>query len=134
MAPATPTALAPSVSEAPNPAVLAPVAVEEAMPPVESSPPPPAPALRKKEDDDAIPAKFGQSLKPGLYVFPDGLRLRVTQIANCDFDTSEPCFGGTYRAHATLGAKEAKVEWHTKTTKVLAYTLTLARFEFTVRK
>lgn len=120
---------------APTAPAIAPVAVEEAKPPVDSSsPPPPTPAPRKNEDEDAIPAKFGQSLKPGLYVFPDGLRLRVTQVANCDFDTSEPCFGGTYRAHATLGAKEAKVEWHTRTTKVLAYTLTLARFEFTVKK
>lgn len=82
----------------------------------------------------ATKAAFGRSLKPGLYVFPDGLRLHVEQIANCDFDTSVPCFGGTYRAQALKGKDEARIEWRTKTTKLLAYTLALANGEFSVRK
>jgi hypothetical protein len=84
--------------------------------------------------DNAVAATFGQSLAPGLYAFPDGLRLRVEQIANCDFDTSVPCFGGTYRANALLGQQDARVDWRTKTTKILRYTLTLGNFQFVVRK
>jgi hypothetical protein len=79
-------------------------------------------------------AKFGRALKPGFYVFPDGLRLRVERIASCDFDTSVPCFGGTYRAEALLGEEEASTEWSTRATKLLRYTLTLSNFELIVRK
>jgi hypothetical protein len=82
----------------------------------------------------AASATFGQSLAPGLYLFPDGLRIRVEQIANCDFDTSVPCFGGTYRAEAVLGQQTAHVDWSTRTAKVLRYTITLANFQFIVRK
>jgi hypothetical protein len=84
--------------------------------------------------EHATSARLGQSLKPGFYVFPDGLRIRVEQIASCDFDTSVPCFGGTYRAEALLGAEDARVEWSTKTTRLLGYTLTLSNFEIVVRK
>ena len=81
------------------------------------------------------PASFGQSLEPGLYVFPDGLRLRVDQIAGCDFDTSVPCFGGTYRAHATLGKDEATVEWSTRSALVLRHRIEIVKIRvFVVRK
>jgi hypothetical protein len=82
----------------------------------------------------ATGAKFGRALKPGLYVFPDGLRLRVERIAHCDFDTSVPCFGGTYRAEALLGEEAASVEWSSRTTRLLRYTLTLSNFELIVKK
>ena len=84
--------------------------------------------------ETATPAKFGQSLEPGLYVFPDGLRIRVEQTAGCDFDTSVPCFYGTYRAHAKFGKKEATVEWSTLSTTVLGYRIQLANSRFIVRK
>lgn len=82
----------------------------------------------------ATTATFGQSLAPGIYVFPDGLRIRVQQTAGCDFDTSVPCFGGTYRADAALGAQQARVEWRTRTTRVLGHTIELASSRVIVRK
>ncbi len=87
-----------------------------------------------KPVESTTPAVFGQSLEPGNYVFPDGLTLRVEQTANCDFDTSVPCYGGTYRARAMLGKKAATVEWSTRATKILNYKIELANFHFTVRK
>jgi len=93
-----------------------------------------APATAKPEET-ATPAVFGRPLEPGLYVFPDGLRLRVQQIAGCDFDTSVPCFAGTIRAHATLGKKEATVEWSTRSAVVLGHRIELvAQVRFIVRK
>jgi hypothetical protein len=85
--------------------------------------------------ETATPAKFGQSLEPGLYVFPNGLRIRVEQIAGCDFDTSVPCFGGTFRAHATLGKDAATVQWSTRSTSVLRHRIEVLKSRlFTVRK
>jgi hypothetical protein len=86
-------------------------------------------------EETATPAAFGQSLEPGLYVFPNGLRIRVEQIAGCDFDTSVPCFGGTFRAHATLGKDEATVQWSTRSTLVLRHRIEVLKPRlFTVRK
>ena len=88
-----------------------------------------------KPSQAAIAASFGQALEPGLYVFPDGLRLQVEQIANCDFDTSVPCFDGTYRARATLGKREQTLEWSTRSTQVLGHRVELVRSRiFIVRK
>jgi hypothetical protein len=84
--------------------------------------------------DHAAAATFGQPLAPGLYTFPDGLRMRVEQIASCDFDTSVPCFGGTYRADAVFRGEEAHIEWRTKTTKALGHAIELANFKIIVRK
>ena len=93
------------------------------------------PAQIAPEAEEPTPAKFGQSLEPGLYVFPNGLRLHVEQIAGCDFDTSVPCFGGTYRAHATLGKEEATVQWSTRSASVLRHRIELVKARlFTVRK
>src|SRR5262245_22556681 len=139
----TPSASPPRNST--TPAVVPLAHDAEAAPPNPDAGPDPAPPVSSDADaservaaepaETATPAAFGQSLKPGLYVFPDGLRLRVEQIAGCDFDTSVPCFGGTYRAHATLGKEEATVEWSTRSALVLRHRIVIAGFRlFTVRR
>jgi restriction-modification enzyme MmeI-like protein len=56
------------------------------------------PVATSEPVDPARPAKLGESLESGLYVFPDGFRVRVENVAGCDYDTSVPCFAGTWRA------------------------------------
>jgi len=89
-------------------------------------------AIEGHEVERAVGAKLGQPLAPGLYVFPDGLRLRIEQLTACDFDTSVPCFGGTYRATAATAREHATVEWKTRTAKVLRYTLTMSNMRIVV--
>ena len=132
--PATPThaAAAPVVPDASG---AAPTAEDgpEAAPPVSSSADAGEPIAAPAEDT-ATPAAFGQSLEPGFYVFPNGLRIRVEQIAGCDFDTSVPCYGGTYRARATLGKEEATVEWSTRSALLLRHRIEVTQSSFIVRK
>jgi hypothetical protein len=138
---------APSASPPPiptTPAVAPAVPDAGATPAVVDDGPGPAPSVTPSEiaseppaveaDDPATPAKFGQSLTPGLYVFPDGFRVRVEQLAGCDFDTSVPCYGGTYRARATLGKAEATVQWSTRSALVLRHRIEVTQSSFTVRR
>lgn len=85
--------------------------------------------------DRAPSANFGQSLKPGVYVMPDGMRVHLEQLYGCDFDPSVPCpFGGTYRVDAAVGEKTVHVELRARETRVLGRTLELGRDRFVVRK
>jgi hypothetical protein len=87
------------------------------------------------ETDLAPSAAFGQTLSPGVFKFPDGLRVHVEQLHGCDFDVSAPCpFGGSYRADAALDQREAHVDLTSKSTKILGHTLDLGRGTFVVRK
>ena len=73
-------------------------------------------------------ARFGDKLAPGAFLFPSGLRLAVEQTSMCDFDPSAPCpFGGSYRAHASLGDQEAHVEIKTARTTILGHVLEMGR-------
>ncbi len=135
------TANVPTSPPAPTTAVVtpaAPVAPASSPAPVadanDGAPVPADRSARPQDVESATGASFGQPLEPGLYVFPDGLRLRVVQTANCDFDTSAPCFGGTYQADATFRGKEARVTWSTRTAKILGHTIEVARFKLIVRK
>ena len=78
---------------------------------------------RAVEPEEPTPAELAQPLPDGLYVFPDGFKVRITNLYGCDFDTSVPCFGGTYRAEGTFKGKEGRVEWSTRAGSLLGHTI-----------
>lgn len=54
------------------------------------------------EDDGVKRGAYGERLTmPGIYDLADGFRIKIDEIAGCDFDPSAPCpYGGQWRYHA----------------------------------
>jgi len=91
--------------------------------------------VRGASVERATRATFGTPHGEGLFVFPDGLRVRVERTWMCDYDPDAPCpFGGTYQASALRGDKATSLEIKTRSTRVLGYTLEMGRGSFVVRK
>jgi hypothetical protein len=91
--------------------------------------------IAARTTDFAPRARFGDKLSPGVFVFPDGLRINIVQLHGCDYDVSDPCtFGGAYRADALLGKDEAHVDLKSARTPILGHVVELGRGTFSVRK
>ena len=95
-APVSSPSLAPAAppEPQPEPTLDAGLAASPQAPPDSTEPPDapvaaPAPSVAEKEQPRD--GTFGVPLAPGLYTFPDGLRLRFSATHECEYDSTEPC-------------------------------------------
>jgi hypothetical protein len=70
-------------------------------------------AIVETTSDESAKAGFGDSLKDGEYVFPDGLRVRYRYNRDCEYDPSTPCYWH-HEITATKGEVEKYLELDAK--------------------
>jgi hypothetical protein len=120
--PAAYVAAAPDADAAPPsaPSASAAPALDQSEP-VAISPP------RRAQAEPPTTARLGRRIPTGHWIFEDGLELEVTQEAGCDFDPSDPCWAGTFRAKGTFKGRTADVEWKTRSTRILGHVVEILR-------
>ena len=91
--------------------------------------------VRGREVDRAARASFGVPLAPGLYAFPDGLRLTWSKGQMCATSATNCRCYDTYSGAGELGGKEAYVELENgKTSRTLMHDFAIRNEKLIVTK
>ncbi len=74
-----------------------------------------APSPSAPDPEEPVTAQFGLPLSPGVYTFPNGLRVRFSAKHECEYDSTDPC--SPFDVTAWFQGKEGKANILTGNTK-----------------
>lgn len=89
--------------------------------------------LPAADKDQPVAASFGMPLPPGLYTFPDGLRLRFSAAHECEYDSTAPC--SPWDVSADFKGRQSKLNiFRDKVYRIAGHSIELVNQELVVRK